>query len=382
MNSSDFVLSGGRLVLPDRVLSDASLVIEKGSIVAILEKGATLPAALPRIDAGGAWVTPGFVELHIHGCGGVGFDDLGPDPKAGAASILRARAFLRARGVTCFVPTLVCREEQIAALAAALDEAGVSETELPGIYVEGPFISEVRRGGIPADTIRDPDIAAAEALIELARGRLKLMTVAPELPGARELMSRLEAAGVLVCLGHSDCDLTAASLPEGRFSVTHLFNAMSPFSHKEAGLAMLPFVDRRPFFELNADGVHVGEVALRACAGGTDPDRLMLISDAVVAAGLPHGDYSYYGMKIVSAEKGVRYADSGILMGSNRLAPEVLLNWLRVTGSSVPSAVRALTLTPARALGLDDRRGAIAPGLMADLVVWKGDFESPSLLLG
>ena len=150
---------------------------------------------------------------------------------------------------------------------------------------------------------------------------------------------------------------------------------MSPFSHKESGLAMLPFVDRRPFVELNADGVHVGAVALRACSRAIDPDRLVLISDAVVAAGLPHGDYAYYGMRIVSGDEGVRYADSKVLMGSNRLAPEVLRHWLEVTGAPVHEALRGLTLNPARLLGLEASRGAIAPGMPADLVVWEGEFE-------
>jgi N-acetylglucosamine-6-phosphate deacetylase len=284
--------------------------------------------------------------------------------------------------VTTFLPTLLCKEAELEALAAAIGEAGISDSELPGIYVEGPFVNPVRRGGIGADTIREPNSAYLGKLINLTKGRLKFMTVAPELPGAREIIARLQAVGVLPCLGHSDCVLERISLPDGRFSITHLFNAMSPFSHKDSGLAMLPFLDRRPYVELNGDGVHVNEAALRVCAAAIDPDRLMLISDAVIAAGMPYGEYSYYGTKIVSGRDGVRYADSGTLMGSNRLVPDVLRNWLAVTGSSVENAVRMLSLTPAQALGIDERRGAIAPGLEAALVVWDGDFESVREIFG
>ncbi|MEI6873939.1 MAG: amidohydrolase family protein [Spirochaetota bacterium] len=382
MTQGDYALIGGRLVLPDSILEGASVIVQDGLIEAILERGTGLPAHLPVYDAEGAWVTPGLLELHIHGAGGVGFDDLGSDLASSAASILRARDFLRTRGVTCFVPTLVCREAQISALAEALETAALPETEIPGIYVEGPFISSSKRGGIPDDTISSADPKVLDRLLGIALGRLRMMTIAPEVPGAEEIMEALTSKGILVCLGHSNCSLESAPLPRGDYSITHLFNAMSPFSHKEAGLAMLPFIDHRPYVELNADGVHVGETALRAAALSLDPERIMLISDAVVAAGLPHGEYSYYGMRIVSGSDGVRYADTGILMGSNRLAPDVLRNWLRVTGTSIQRAVRALSLTPARALGLADRRGAIRVGLAADLVVWEGDFDSVRRIFG
>ena len=218
-------------------------------------------------------------------------------------------------------------------------------------------------------------------MINLGRGRLALMTLAPELSGYRETLARLEAVGILPCLGHSDCDIDHIQLPSGRFSITHLFNAMSPISHKEPGLAMLPFLDRRAFVELNPDGAHVNEAALRLCALGIEPERLMLISDATSPAGLPPGTYGEGDAALVSGADGVRYVKSGTLMGGRLLAPELLRNWLRVTGCSVPNALRMLSLTPAQALGIDDRRGAIAPGLDAILVVWKGEFEAVSEIL-
>jgi N-acetylglucosamine-6-phosphate deacetylase len=314
--------------------------------------------------------------MHIHGCGGVGFDALGPSAEDGAERLRTARDFLRRRGVTTFVPTVVCREEQLRSLVAAVGASGLDETTLPGIYIEGPFINPVRRGGIPEDAIKAYDERALSELLALGQGRVKLMTLAPELPGSAELMASLRAAGVLPCLGHSDCSVEALSLADGPVGLTHLFNAMSGFSHRTGGLAMLPFLDPRPFVELNADGVHVEVAALKACARHLDPERLILISDAVVAAGLAHGEYNYCGSKVVSGYNGVRYADSGVLMGSNRLAPDVLRHWLCTTGASVTEAVKALTLTPARALGIDSRRGAIVPGLDSELVVWTGDFEA------
>jgi N-acetylglucosamine-6-phosphate deacetylase len=346
--ADDCVLTGGRVVLPRSVLEGGALVLRRGKIEAVLEPGERLPQALPRRDLGRAWVTPGLVELHIHGCGGTDFGALGPAPAAGAAALARATAFLRERGVTTFVPTVVSDQGALADLAAALGEWAPSRELVPGIYVEGPFINPARRGGIPLGAISDPDSRLLGRLINLARGRMAMMTLAPELPGYREILARLEAVGVLPCLGHSDCDIDRITLPSGRFSITHLFNAMSPISHEVPGLAMLPFLDRRAFVELNPDGAHVNDAALRICASGLEPDRLILISDA----------------------------RAGVVVG-----PGILRNWLRVTGSSVPNAVRMLSLTPAQALGIDDRRGAIAQGLDAVLVVWKGEFEAVEEIL-
>jgi N-acetylglucosamine-6-phosphate deacetylase len=353
MPVADCVLTGGRVVLPRAILENGAIVLRRGKIEAVLEQGERLPQGLPRRDLGRAWVTPGLFELHIHGCGAVGFGALGADPAAAAAAMAAAAGYLRERGVTTFVPTVHSDQAALADLAAALGEWAPSREQVPGIYVEGPFVSPARRGAIPMEAISGPDSRLLGHLINLARGRMSMMTLAPELPGYREILARLEAVGVLPCLGHSDCDIDRITLPSGRFSITHLFNAMSPISHRTPGLAMLPFLDRRAYVELNADGIHVNDAALRICASGIEPERLILISDSTPRTGA---------------------ADAA-------LAPDLLRNWLRVTGSSIPNAVRMLTLTPAQALGMDDRRGAIAQGLDAVLAIWKGDFESVGEIL-
>jgi N-acetylglucosamine-6-phosphate deacetylase len=388
MEASDYLLFNARLVLRDRIIEGGALLVRNGRIESVLEKGnpssVSLPAGLPRIDAQGDLVTPGLIEVHIHGAGGIGFDALGTDPREAARRLGEARSFLRARGITTFLPTLIPREAEIGALAAALEAGSFDEADLPGIYVEGPFIATAKRGGIPAEFIRAPDPAILARILALSRGHLRLMTVAPELPGAEGIYEALQAAGVTVCLGHSDCSLDKAAIPGGRFSITHLFNAMSPFSHRHggAGLAMLPFLRDLPFVELNSDGVHVSDEALLAASRAISPESLILVSDAVVAAGLSFGDYSFFGMRVVSNERGVRYAGSGTLMGSNHLAPEVLRHWIRATGASLPEAVASLSAVPARLLGLENRRGEIATGRDASLVVWTGQFEAARLVLG
>ena len=387
MALADVVLTGGRVVLPRAVLERGAVVVRNGRIEAVLEPGERLPPDIPRRDLGRAWVTPGLVELHIHGCRGIAFGALGGDagagdPTAGAEALLRASAFLRSLGVTTFVPTVVSRAAAVSSLADALEELSPSHEDVPGIYVEGPFVNPARRGGIPLDALSEPDTRLLGRLINLARGRMAMMTLAPELSGYRETLARLEAVGVLPCLGHSDCDIGRITLPSGRFSITHLFNAMSPISHRQPGLAMLPFLDRRAFVELNPDGAHVNEAALMLCASGLEPDKLMLISDAAPPAGLPPGRYGDGDEALVSGDDGVRQERTGTLVGGRLLAPDLLRNWLRVTGASVPNAVRMLTLTPAQALGIEDRRGAIAPGRDAVFVVWRGEFEGVAEMIG
>ena len=405
METSDFVLVGGRLALPDRIATGLSLVVRGGLIQDLVESGAE-PADLRCLDASGALVTPGLFEYHIHGAGGIGLDDLGADsvhgsdPNVGAEQLRRLRTFLRARGITGFLPTLVADLKALEALALAIEAAGFPEDEVPGIYLEGPFIAASKKGGIPLSTIKAPDKGCLDEILAAARGRLRVMTVAPELPGIGPIIEALREAGVLVSLGHSACRIEEVTLPAQPFSITHLFNAMSGFSHKDAGLATLPFCNRRPFVELNADGVHVGRSALLASRHGLDPDRLILISDAVVAAGLPPGEYLYHGHTVVSAGQGVRYAESGVLMGSDRILPEVLDNWIGACGADLSQAVKAATFTPRLALagakkcGLDQRdgltgsasvpaRGAIAPGFQADLAIWERPFSLlRQLLLG
>lgn len=384
MNGCDYCITSARLILPTEVVEDASLVVRGGLIEAVLGAGSPLPADLERIDVQGAYVSPGLIEAHFHGAGGLGFEDVRPgDPEGALRLILELRAFLRSRGITSFVPTLTCRDGVIAALAQALEASGLPEADLPGLYIEGPFVDPDHRGGIGPETIQAYDPGRLDQILGLAKGRIRLMTYAPELPGAGDLCLALEAAGVLPCLGHSGAILPLKNLPQGRWAITHLFNAMSPISHREAGagLALLPFLDTRPYVELNADGVHVNAEVLALARASLAPDRLILISDAASPAGLPPGDYSLGGRALVSGPRGVRYADSNVLMGSSSLLPQVLGHWLKVGGAPIHEAIASCSLVPARLLGIDAQRGAILPGLEAALVVWNGDFESVRLCL-
>ncbi|MCE1195668.1 hypothetical protein LWX53_04145 [bacterium] len=373
-----FILVNGTAVLPDRLLEKATIAARDGKIVALgaeppAEIAASRPECrdLPVIDCAGAYVLPRLVEMHIHGAFGIGFESV-----AGPGGLLTVARELRARGVGCFVPTILWDEVAVSRLAAAIEESGLPESALPGIYIEGPFVNPEKRGGIGLDRIQAPDAELCRRILRAARGKLKIMALAPELPGVGALYPILGEAGVRISLGHSAADAGVAT-PNGSYSITHLFNAMSGLDHRRGGLANLALAGRSTWAELNADGIHVNADCMAVASRCVPPGKLVLTSDAVVAAGLPQGEYSYFGMPVRSGPDGVRYAESGTLMGSNRLGMEIVASYRRASRASLAEAVASMSRTPSEVLGFGtESRACIETGASADLFVWDRDLLS------
>ncbi len=368
----NFILKNCRAILENSVEQDVCIVVRDGRIHSI-EKEGPLDPSLQIIDADNQYVSPGLVEFHIHGC-----EDVSVDYALHQDGVLhRMKDRLLKYGVTTFVPTLMADPELIGNLGAELAYDFDLACTIPGFYVEGPFVNKDKRGGILPEFVRDPDIEHLSRLTTLSRGFLRLMTIAPELSGIGAVIDILRKAGVLVCAGHSDCsiqDLRKAGF--GRFdTITHLFNAMSGFSHRKPGLAMVPFLNRDINYELNGDGIHVHPDALRVCASSLDPDRSILISDAVVSAGLPFGVYEYYGKKVISGKDGVRYRDSNTLAGSNMCINKVIRNFMDCTGVPLYQAVKMASLNPCRLLKIDQEKGSIAPGKKAEFVLFDDEMN-------
>lgn len=380
---SSFVLSNASLVLPDRVLRQGALLVRDGLIEEIWEgesagdlahaRGEGSHALPPVLDCQGAYVLPRLVEMHIHGCFGKGFEQL----RGGQELIWLARR-LRERGVGTFVPTILWDKEAVGRLVKSIEESGLPRSTVPGIHIEGPFVNPAKRGGISLANIGPPDPGLLDEILAVTKGLLKIMTLAPELPGAEALYGRLEAEGVLVSLGHSDAR-GAVPLPSKAFSCTHLFNAMSGLDHRagQEGLANLGLSGRSAWVELNADGIHVNKSAMRVARSSVSPGSLILTSDAVVSAGLPFGEYRYFGFTAVSGASGVRYKESGTLIGSSKLGMEIVKSYMEATGAPLYEAVAAMSTNPSRALGLDQGRGGgIVPGAAAELFVWDKELRA------
>jgi N-acetylglucosamine-6-phosphate deacetylase len=314
--------------------------------------------------AGKGIAVPGFVDLQVNGIGGVDF------ATADADGYRRAGEALLATGVTSFQPTIITAPEEdlLAALAEVpVDGAG---PRVLGAHLEGPFVSGEALGVHPASARRDPDRALLERF--LSAGPVSQVTLAPELPGALELIDLLRERGILVSLGHSNATAAEAhaGFDRGARTVTHLFNAMRPFGHRDPGLAGVALAREDVIVQLILDGQHiadeVAQVVWRSAAG-----RVALVTDAVAATGVGDGRYRL-GSVDVEVREGVARRDDGVLAGSVLTMFEAVRN-LHELGAPLADAIKAATAIPARLVGRDV--GRLDPGAPADVVILDDRFE-------
>jgi N-acetylglucosamine-6-phosphate deacetylase len=351
----------------EAALVDGLLV--KGDVEVLDGRIATVGVGSP---GGHGIAVPGFVDLQVNGFGGVDFLD------ADADGYRRAGEALLETGVTAYLPTLITSPEQ--QILAAMREVPISEARprILGMHLEGPFLSPNRLGTHEASSRRDPDLALLDRLLD--SGPVRLMTLAPELPGATELIDRLLERGVAVSLGHTDAtaEQANAAFDRGARSVTHLFNAMRPFLHRDPGIVGAALARDDVVVWLIVDGIHLApetvRLAWRAARG-----RLGLVTDAITGAGLAEGSYSLGNLDIRVHEGTVRGPD-GVLAGSVLTMDEAVRN-LHALGVPFEDAIAAATSTPARVLG-EPELGRIAVGLPADLVVLNDGLEIERVLVG
>lgn len=364
----------GRLVLDDRVAA-GRLEVEEGRITAVTLDG----AGSTRPDAAGPYLAPGFVDLHVHGWGG--HDAMGDQ----AALDGMARALLR-RGVTSFLPTAV--SAPLTTLAAFTErvrgwmaDAPADGAEPLGSNLEGPFLAPDRRGAHHADHLRAPaDVPLSE--MEPWLDGLRLVTIAPELPGALERIAWFDERGVVVSLGHSDADVETArrGYDAGATSTTHLFNAMTGIDHRAPGLALAALLDDSAYVELIADGVHVHPAVWPLITGRKSPDRLLLVSDAIAMAGTGDGRGRLGDLEVDVAGSRVTLAGTTTLAGS-AIALDDAVRGLVAAGVSLPHAVAAATRVPLALIGVTDR-GRLAVGQRADLVELDDDLAVRRVMRG
>ena len=369
----DRLLTGGRVVTPEGALSPGWIRLAGNAIDAVGPGEATDRQGLLVTDLRGHWVLPGFVDMHVHGGGGASFTE-GP-----ADDARRAAEFHRRHGSTTIVASLVTAPladlEVRAAMLARLAREGV----IAGIHLEGPFLSAARCGAQDPRHMIAPDVAAFEGLHAAAAGHLRVITIAPELPGAAALIKAAVRAGVIAAVGHTDAtaDITSAAVDAGASHATHLFNGMRPLHHREPG-PVGALLDRDEVTcEVIADGVHLHDTAIRLAARAAGPGRLVLITDAMAAAGMPDGSYRLGSVRVDVAGGVARLAgdgSAGAIAGSTATMASVVRHAV-AAGLPVTDVAAAASTNPARVLGLDDRTGALRPGLDADLVVCDEEFR-------
>jgi N-acetylglucosamine-6-phosphate deacetylase len=372
------VFTAERLLTPTAVVERALLLVEHGRIVDVASRGSReLPIGARSSDFGDVLIAPGYFDLHIHGS--AGFDVM--DDTADALPAIEL--LLAKHGVTSYFPTTVTAPEDVTLraldrLGDVIENAGRADREgravAAGIHLEGPFISHARRGVHPPDNLIKPTLAMFDKFWQAARGRIRMMTIAPELEGALEVISEAARRGVCVSLGHSDADFAATErgIAAGARHATHTFNAMRPLDHRNPGILGAVLTDGRVSADIIADGVHIDPAIVKLFANAKGLENTVLITDAISATGMPDGRY-----RLGSFEVDVR---DGKCMAGGKLAGSVLTmdravrNLAGFAKWKLPAAVAAATQNPARVAQISNK-GRLVAGADADFVVLGGEGE-------
>ncbi|UWZ83315.1 N-acetylglucosamine-6-phosphate deacetylase [Occallatibacter riparius] len=363
------VFTAERLWDGQRLLEKPLIAVEDGRIASIsTRKDNAAPAASDVRDLGDALIGPSFFDVHIHG-------SAGHDVMEGTEDALAAIGkFLASRGTAQYLATTVTAPldktlrslELLAKLIAAGPKPG--QAHPIGIHLEGPFLSHARRGVHPPDLLLAPDIPTFDRMYEAAEGHVRLLTLAPELPGAIEFARHATSKGVRVSIGHSDAtsEQTRAAIDAGAASATHTYNAMRPLDHREPGILGIVLTTDTLFAELICDGIHNTPEMVKLWWRAKGPERGILITDAMSAAGMPDGTYQLGGFDVQVAYG--RATAHGALAGSVLTLDRALANFVRFTGATVDQGLRLLSSNPAAMTGFSDRAGSVHVGAPASFV--------------
>jgi N-acetylglucosamine-6-phosphate deacetylase len=393
--------TAARLLTPTAADDHPMLLVEEGRILDLSPRGSRqLPANTALLDFGESVIAPGYVDLHIHG-------SAGHDVMDDSADALPAiENFLARHGVTTYFPTTVTAPmdttlRALDRLANAIEKREDNSRErnnknnnkdaggraLPlGIHLEGPFISHARRGVHPPENLLAPTLALFDQFWQAARGRISIMTIAPELQRAPEVIAEAAQRGVCVSLGHSDADLAATrrGIAAGALHATHTFNAMRPLghnamNHRDPGILAAVLTDSRLSADLIADGIHLDPSIVKLVANAKGPDQTVLITDAISATGMPDGRYRLGSFQVELRDG--KCTTNGTLAGSVLTLDRAVRNLADFAEWDMPQAVAAATRNPARVARIANK-GSLAAGADADFVVLSPEGEVLRTFIG
>lgn len=367
-----FLIVGANIVTPDRVIEKGWLLVGDGMIEAVGDYSISDAPAAPEheiVVALGGIVLPGFIDVHVHGGAGHDFMDADRD------GLLAITRFHAEHGTTSILATsLTASRDELTAVLERVD-AFMAEpmpySQVLGVHFEGPFISEAWKGAQNPAHIVPPQPEWLEAWTARFPGAIKIQTLAPEAEGALEYIELLAGHGIVPSCGHTDAtyDRIVAAADHGLRHAVHTFNAMRAFHHREPGTVGAVLADKRIMAEVIADGHHVHPAGIKMLAAAKGEDNVMLVTDAMAAAGMPDGDYELGGLPVRMTCGVARLKASGNLAGSTLTMIEAFRYIVREVGIPLVGASKMASLNPARQLGMDGDRGAIAPGKRADLLL-------------
>jgi N-acetylglucosamine-6-phosphate deacetylase len=364
------ILEPSQIITPLKTIENGSIIInEQGRIDFCGSRDKAPSTEGKRLNLKGKIVAPGFIDIHVHGGLGVtfGMGDL-------TAELHKYSQWAASGGMTGFLLSITGPDaDSIYQLISAYAQIFENETggAIPlGLHLEGPFLNPEKKGAFNPSWLRLPNPAEARKYLELGRGWIKQITLAPELPGAAEVAAIMREGGVTVALGHSNTDYETASraLQDDFTHITHSFNAQSGFSHRAPGVFGAVMASDKPTAELIADGFHVHPAAMKILLRCLGVERIALISDAIPGAGLPDGEYHLIGQH-VTVKDGKARLDDGTIAGSTVQMNQCVHNMHQLAGASLAEAVRMASLNPARVIKEDDQMGSLEAGKWANLVV-------------
>ena len=376
------VVTAAKLIGPEKTIEDPIVVIEDGVIASIASR---TEGEIPRgehLDFAGCALTAAYFDVHCHGS--AGHDVMEATPEA----FVRIGRFLASHGVGAYFPTTVTMpmDATLRSLEGMARFVGKHEggPRAMGIHIEGLFLSPKKKGAHPEHLLLTPSVKVFDQMWEASAGTIKLITIAPELPNALEVIARATSLGVRVSMGHSDATgpEAQAGFKAGAASATHTYNAMRSFDHKESGLIGEVLTNDDLYAEMICDGFHVDRNAVEMYWRCKGPERAILITDAMVAAGMPDGDYKLGELDVrVIGGKCVLDEGTNTLAGSTLTLDRGVKNFTKFTGASIEEAVRLASRNPARMTGLDSQVGVLAAGRSADITVLNEEHEVVTTIL-
>ncbi|HHV63105.1 MAG TPA: N-acetylglucosamine-6-phosphate deacetylase [Firmicutes bacterium] len=365
------IIRGGDIFTPSGIITDGFIVIKNGKIAHVGSYGEfrTYAAGDSRIiDAGGRVVAPGYIDIHTHGAGG--HDTL----EAASGALWSMAAHHAAHGTTSFLPTaMTASEEALIECASVVGRAardGGYPSNILGLHCEGPWINPKMKGAQNEAWIRTPSQRELDRWVDASMGTIRLVTLAPEVAGSMDIIRALRARGITASAGHSAAsyETMLCAVRAGLSHCTHVFNTMPPLHHREPGVVGAALSCDQLTTEAITDGFHLHPEILKILLRCKGLDGLVLITDSMMAAGMPDGEYELGGQKVVVAG-GTARLENGVLAGSTLTLDRAVRNVVEFLGVTLYDAVRFATINPARVIGVDSRKGSLEVGKDADLIV-------------
>lgn len=366
-------LVGGKIITPFRIVNNGTIIIEDGIISEIGKRDTSIPDGCEVIDVSGRMITPGFVDLLVHGGGGNGFADENSD------SIQKVSEYFLSNGSTTVLGSLFAKPHK--QLLNDLDRLSTyiinnPQSNIYGIHMEGPYLNPELKGAMNEGYLWKPSIESWEAMWEASKGLIKIMTIAPELPGAIEVMRAAAKKGVVLSIGHSMAtyDEIELAIDNGAAHVTHIFNAMRPFHHRHPGVILGSLLRNELKIELIADKLHVHPAVMELLLKLKGANGIILITDSIRAGGMHEGEYEFADQKVFMKDQKA-FLEDGTLAGSTLTLNMAIKNLVESANAKITEAVRMASLNGAKVLNIENRKGILAAGKVADIVVMNDNYE-------